>query len=261
MFKDMYLDYGDPHITHVIRVGMIKGNKYERVIGYDEDDRKYIINMKWCENRFTAANRNLNFLERIRSTAKGVKIRCHDGDVRSHVHDNNYLPADGPKIKYIQGNLMACSFFSLASALHAIGDFKMENIIRNNYEENIGEDQKSALSYLNEVMRGTKGYCDSKGVKYYVPYNMKGDQLSYLWLVNNISDELKLVRIRLSHVVTIWRRWIFDSNLKFAIPLERKWLLWCSNQDEDSMNIIDKVSHGYILSPPKAVKKYMSKKW
>ena len=62
MFKDMYLDYGDPHITHVMRVGMIKGNKYERVIGYDEDDREYILNMKWCENRFTAANGNLNFI-------------------------------------------------------------------------------------------------------------------------------------------------------------------------------------------------------
>ena len=188
MFKDMYLDYGDRNITHVMRVRMIRRNKYERVIAYDEDDREFILNMKWCENHFTATNGNLMFLQRIKSTDEGVKIRCPDGDVRSHVNDENYFPTVGPKIKYIQVNLMAFRLFSLASALHAIGDFKMDNIIRNKYEENIVQDPNVTLSYLNEVMRGTKGYCDSKGVKYYVSHNMNIDQFSYFWLVNNISD-------------------------------------------------------------------------
>ena len=108
-------------------------------------------------------------------------------------------------------------------------------------------------------MRGKKGFCDSKRVKYYVSHNMKVYGLSYSWLVNNISDELKMVRIRLSLVVKIWRKCIFGSNLKFSLPFEWKWLSWCSNQDEDSINIIEKVSHGYVFSTPRVVNKKMSK--
>ena len=74
MFKEMYLDYRDPHITHVMKVGTIKGNKYEKVIGYDEDDREYILNMKWCENRFTSSNVSLMFLQRIKVHLKVSRL-------------------------------------------------------------------------------------------------------------------------------------------------------------------------------------------
>ena len=42
--------------------------------------------------------------------------------------------------------------------------------------------------------------------------------------LQNTSDELKLVRFEGLHVCTTWRKWIFDANYSYALPLTKKWL-------------------------------------
>ena len=197
MYKEMNQDYGDPHVTHLMKVGKVKGKKQEIVIGYDEDDREYILNMKWCQRNFTEKNAGNLFLEELKKAPEGVKIRCPDGDVKDEIEDENCMPKFGPKIRYIQHDLMACSVFSLASALNIIGDTVMEKVIRDKYDDIMSQVSYGSLFYINQVMRGGKGFRVGKGVKYYASRNMKVNELSYSWLLSNVSDNLKVVRIRL----------------------------------------------------------------
>ena len=96
-------------------------------------------------------------------------------------------------------------------------------------------------------------------MKGYTSRKMKPDELTYESLIRNISNDLKVVRIRLSHVITIWREWIFDTNVKHALPLEEKWIPWCSNQQNHVISILRKSSYAYIFIPPKVIQKKMPK--
>ena len=58
------------------------------------------------------------------------------------------------------------------------------------------------------------------------------------------------------HCIAVCGKWIFDSNLKLALPLTRAWLNYiCSGNDNDKIEFIA-VLHAIRAVPPEGVKKY-----
>ena len=60
---------------------------------------------------------------------------------------------------------------------------------------------------------------------------------------------------RADHCITVCGKWIFDSNLKLALPLTCAWLNYiCSGNDTDKKKFID-VLHAIIAFPCEGVQK------
>ena len=60
---------------------------------------------------------------------------------------------------------------------------------------------------------------------------------------------------RIDHYITVCGKWIFDSNLKLALPLTRAWFNYiCSGNDTDKIEFIA-VLNAIRAVPPEGVKK------
>lgn len=70
----MYIDYGDPHIVKVKRLEKKKGNKYQTLIGYDEENREYLLNMKWCERYFNKNNAGIRWLNSFKKQKESLVV-------------------------------------------------------------------------------------------------------------------------------------------------------------------------------------------
>ena len=63
---------------------------------------------------------------------------------------------------------------------------------------------------------------------------------------------------RKDHCITIWGKWIFDSNLEFALPLTRDWLNYiCSGNDTDEITFVG-VLHAIRAVPPIVVQRKLN---
>ena len=100
---------------------------------------------------------------------------------------------------------------------------------------------------FNDAKRNSK-------LKPYISRRMKKPELNFSMIIEKYSDSLKILQISGTHCVTIWRKWIFDSNLKYALPLEMKLLLWCSNKEKESMDIEKFVISGFEITLPRHIK-------
>ena len=61
---------------------------------------------------------------------------------------------------------------------------------------------------------------------------------------------------RNDHCITVFGKWIFDSNLEFALPLTIAWLNYiCSGNETDEITFVG-VLHAIIAVPPVGVQKY-----
>ena len=62
------------------------------------------------------------------------------------------------------------------------------------------------------------------------------------------------------HCIKVFRKCIFDSILKLALPLTRAWLNYiCSDNDNDKIEFID-VLHAIRAVPPEGVQKRLNTK-
>ena len=65
---------------------------------------------------------------------------------------------------------------------------------------------------------------------------------------------------RADHCIKVCGKWIFDSNLKLALPLTRAWLNYiCSGNDIDKDEFID-VLHAIRAFPPEGSQKRLNMK-
>ena len=162
---------------------------------------------------------------------------------------NITLPTDGPKIKYQQGEELLCLVYSLASALHVIGDYVMENLIYESRQDALIYTKRSTVFFLANLMQhGELKNEKVKGKKYEVR-KMKEGTLDFDLLVTNQSLNLRIVRVSINHGVTLWSGWIFDSNFQHALPLTKEWLLFVSKQENNF-----RAFEGRELMVPKIIK-------
>ena len=62
------------------------------------------------------------------------------------------------------------------------------------------------------------------------------------------------------HCITVCGKWIFDSNLKLALPLTSAWLNYiCSGNDTDEITFVG-VLHTVRTVPPEGVQKILNMK-
>ena len=62
------------------------------------------------------------------------------------------------------------------------------------------------------------------------------------------------------HCITVCGKWIFDSNLKLALPLTRAWLNYiCSGNDTDKIEFID-IFHAIRAVPHEGVQRRLNMK-
>lgn len=111
------------------------------------------------------------------------------------------------------------------------------------------------IEFLCGILRN--GYNESKkdlNLRPYVSRRMKNPELNFSYIIEKFADSLKILQISETHCVTIWRKWIFDSNLKYALPLEMKWLLWSSNKENESMDIEKFAISGFDITLPRHIK-------
>ena len=52
-------------------------------------------------------------------------------------------------------------------------------------------------------------------------------------ILDESNDRLKILVIASGHAISIFKDWIFDSNLKYALPLNKKSLYFCATHTLD----------------------------
>ena len=65
---------------------------------------------------------------------------------------------------------------------------------------------------------------------------------------------------RADHCITVCGKWVFDSNLKLALPLIGAWLNYiCSGNDTDKIEFLA-ILRAIIAVPPEGVQKILNMK-
>ena len=133
-----------------------------------------------------------------------------------------YIVTGAPTLFYQQCNQNSCILSSLASALHHMGDgYASEYIIRRNQNSFLEIQNKVQMHFCRDILlRHHKGK-NEKRPNYCIeewhtsmPYDILRSQYTYL-TVCFLLDTWQ----RTNHCIIICGKWIFDSNLKVALPL------------------------------------------
>ena len=142
----------------------------------------------------------------------------------------------------------------------------MSKYVYDHYEYSMIFREGTIMHYMVQLIRGSAVTVDwvvmvNSAMKFYASKKMKDKDLTFDKLVTSVTDDLKLVRVSPLHVVTIWRDWIFDSNLPNALPLTKEWLHWCSSIECKTFDTDNgKAIGGYLCATPEIIKKRMIKK-
>ena len=265
LILDLELSFANVIIVKIKKIKPLerrRGKTYD-ILGIDKQNRLYDLDVQWIKDNFEEGSATWvqNFLSRA---AIGQVWPLPDGSVK-RMKDGTAFPTHGPIMKYEQGDLNACCVYSLASALSYIQDEDMSNYIYDHYEESMNFTEGTVMHYMAKLMRGSAANVDwvvmvNPNMKFYNTQKLKETDLTYDNLLTSVSDDLKLVRVSGLHVVTIWRDWIFDSNVPNALPLTKEWLQWCSSIESNNRDIvIEKGIGGYLFKTPVTIKKKMMK--
>jgi len=144
------------------------------------------------------------------------------------------LPTHGPRLKHLQGDDNSCTVCSLASALYAFGDTYASNYVHKRLAEVSELPNLNRMVYLCDLMSGHHRMKGEKRLKYKATF-WKNGQFD---IIEHYTDVPVLCRIQdtfgaTDHCITVWRKWMFDSNYTHAFPRTLKWLNFvCARRTE-----------------------------
>jgi hypothetical protein len=128
-----------------------------------------------------------------------------------------------PEVRFMQGEKDTCVFSSFASALHSAGIPKLRvlaNKIHKVAEEHIGI--FGVLASLKQVVHNyERGLQPIKMKKNFHWNSYLADNEFFVGVIRDSSGSVQ-------HAVSIYRRWIFDSNEPYALPLTKQNLDYCT---------------------------------
>eukprot|EP00978_Attheya_sp_CCMP212_P013311 scaffold33437_cov68-Attheya_sp.AAC.6 len=145
------------------------------------------------------------------------------------------LPTHGPKLKHLQGDNNSCTVCLLASALYAFGDIYASNYVHKCLTEVSELQTLNRMVYLCDLMSGHHRMKGERRLKYRATL-WKNGQFD---IIEHYTDVPVLCRIQdtfgaTNHCVTVWQKWIFDSNFTHAFPGTLKWLNFiCARRTDD----------------------------
>ena len=222
-----------------------------RFEGWDKNNTRQDLSNDWIECNFKT--RQPAFYRELMEGERGETYDLPEGDTRKVAVGSIQFPMDSPPIKYPQGSVDGCVICSLASALWAINDQMAAKYVVSFLSASLEQPGRRRILYATMVLRGDFRHKGEQRLGYsVVRHYSPGDRLDILY---DISNCLTLCKLTSTHCVTTWRRWIFDSNLDHALPLERRWLDWCCGSDDPQStnrdcDKYDKVIEAYRFQPP-----------
>ena len=183
----------------------------------------------------------------------------------SSAHKNPWcliIPKNGPKMQYMQGDHSSCVLSSFALALHAIKDECTAAVIN----DAVSFALSSGLPPMNYAMNLMSDRLCSKNqqsIRYHLAQWKENNHFLFLDEISPypILVVLTTQSMNQSHCVTLWGRWIFDSNYEHAFPLEVEWLEFVSSMIDESAicnNAYLYVKHAIWFFPPPAVEARMN---
>ena len=135
----------------------------------------------------------------------------------------NLQHANAPKIKYQQGDHDTCVFSSLASALYYTGISKLKELANDIHQRSKKiSGGINSLPLLRKIVEERASWLACNKVK--GNFNWEKDLNANMILVGVMQDSEGSCQ----HAVTIYKRWVFDSNEKVALPLCRESLDCCT---------------------------------
>ena len=153
-----------------------------------------------------------------------------------------HIVPGAPTLKFSQGNQNSCIISSLASALYYMGDeLASEYIIRRkqnslSFIHNIGQ-----MQFYRDILTGQYREKNEIKVHYYIQERHKFTTYDILHNQSNYPTVCFLLDTAhwANHCITVCGKWIFDSNLKLALPLTRDWLNYiCYGNDTDEITFV-----------------------
>ena len=199
-------------------------------LGYCNETKEYVdLAEPWVTQNFDE-----NFLVQVMSCTKSTTafICVPPGDRRQH---QKVGPMVGPKIKYEQmEGEETCMVYAMASAMHYFNQKEVGSWIYNQRSRFIH--QSKGFSYFVNQLRGQHTVLNKVKVTKDEPLGFLGPELTGLYLARVLGSDGKE-----DHCVVITQKWIFDSNLKVALPRNQESLDLCCSTD-DSPKQIRKVS-------------------
>jgi hypothetical protein len=161
---------------------------------------------------------------------------------------------NAPPVKFMQGEIDSCVFSSLASAFIQtnIPDLvRVAKILMGNLDKYVGGTQ--CLTAAKDLVTENVKWLQPKLLPKH--FDWENDINDYMFVLAVIQDSTYTCQ----HAVTIFRKWIYDSNEPFALPLSQQSLDCCTWDMKDGA-IIDhcsfvSFSHGWMFKEHESKRK------
>jgi hypothetical protein len=137
---------------------------------------------------------------------------------------------EAPPVKFMQGQLDTCVFSSMASAFHytAIPDLlRVAQVLQDKSDRLSGG--VNCLDMAKEIVAHHVKWLQPKRIT--STFNWENDMSDNMFVVGVILDSTNSCQ----HAVTIFRKWIYDSNEPFALPLSQESLDYCTWDIKDGV--------------------------
>ena len=135
-----------------------------------------------------------------------------------------FFHKDAPILIYRQKSLNSCCFSSLASAFASINQSKVADAISLRIKESLKSEVRNRIHFATDNMQNKKRNKGETRVHYSLEkYKKKGEYD----ILKNISANVTLVQLmdslgNVNHAISVVGSWIFDSNYKRALVLNKE---------------------------------------
>ena len=169
---------------------------------------------------------------------------------------------DGPTIKYSQGIQNSCIILSLASALYYMGDKLASEYIINSKQQSLSFiHNKGRMQFCRDTLMGEQREKNELKIHYHIQEWNTYTTTQDIWN-NHYNNPTVFLLLDMAHwtdhCITVCSKWIFDSNLEFALPLTSAWLNYIySGNYTDEITFVG-VLHTIRAVPPVVVQKILN---
>ena len=136
---------------------------------------------------------------------------------------SSLLVKGAPPVRVQQGESPTCVFSSLASALFVAGDDFAGRYIMDT--RNASLEARDRMDFVIQKMWGKPTF--------YTPKRLKNFDILSDWSPHPTVCKLKDSQGGVSHCITVWNSWIFDSNYQQALPICKEALDWCCGEKKE----------------------------
>jgi hypothetical protein len=137
---------------------------------------------------------------------------------------------DAPAVRYMQGDIDSCVFSSLASAFHHTGIPDLVKVSKFLQDKANGySGGTDCLNAARRIVQQNVKWLQTKRLR--KSFNWESDIHNHMFLVGVLKDSTGSCQ----HAVTIFRKWIYDSNEPFALPIRKESLDYCTWSIKDGV--------------------------